>query len=224
MPVKPTTRRTAARGATKPPTEPKAAGIKGKAMDSESAVMIHEGCSIQQLGDIFRHDSPKIKRLLGDLKPCGTRHTYPIYNLADAAARIVHPVSANNLDEFIAKMRTYGDLPSAVLKEFWAGLRARQIYEMAAGDLWPTDQVITHMSEMFKTISLTVRLTADTVQRETSLNNAQRQVITRHMDDLLANLAANIQELAEKNVIENLDKEIKRGREVPATTDDDSDL
>lgn len=212
-----TTPRTAARAAvSKPTTNP--AG-KGRTIDDVSASMIYEGCSVGMLAAVFRMDAAKVTRLISDLAPCGTRHGYSIYDLASAAERIVHPVRANNLDEFISKMN-HADLPPLVKKDYWLGMRARQTYEIAAGDLWSTDKVIEHISDLFKTISLTARLTVDSVQRETSLTVSQRQIITRHIDELLENTANSITQLAETDINNNSNQEVASVRDLLTAADE----
>lgn len=155
-----------------------------KKMDAETQAMLFEGASLSQLAQMFGQDVRKVKAKLHGCAPSDTRAGHPIYRIKDAARYLVEPIWG--IDEYITRMN-HADLPMMLRKEYWAGMRSKQIYEQAAGDLWPTEQVIDLMSGMLKTISMSLKLASDAVDREVGLTSQQRKTVISLMDSALAN-------------------------------------
>jgi hypothetical protein len=152
--------------------------------DDDTKQMILEGCSISQLARLFKMDFQKVKRKIQPCQSCGERVGSPIYSVKEAARYLIEPIWP--IDEYIARMN-HADLPMLLRKEFWAGMRSKQLYEIAAGDLWQTDVVIEHLSDILKTVSLSLRLASDAVDREVGLDHKQREIVIRLMDEALGN-------------------------------------
>lgn len=161
-----------------------------KAFDKETQAMMFEGASLSQLAQLFGQDIRKIKAKMHGLAPVKTRAGHPIYSIKEAARYLVEPMWP--IEEYVKHMN-HADLPMLLRKEYWAGMRSRQIYQIAQGDLWPTDKVIDHISEILKIISMSLKLTQDTVARETSLTNDQRRIIVQLMDRALGEAHAVLQ-------------------------------
>lgn len=152
-------------------------------MDDDSSAMIYQGISITQAITIFGMDLRDIKaKTHGLVKPCGERKGNPIYQIRDLAPYLVKP--PYDIDEFIQRM-SVADLPMMLRKEYWAGLRSRQLYEKEAAELWPTADVVDMVSTLFKTIRMSLLLTRESVERETELSDRQRAIITRIIDNAL---------------------------------------
>jgi hypothetical protein len=176
--------------ATKKAPASKAPGTFEHQMDEESNAIIYQGVSLSHLVSIFKMDIRKVKARIAELQPIGKRANFPIYSLKDAAAYLVEPPYP--IEEWIQKMN-HADLPMLLRKEYWAGMRSRQIYQIAAGDLWPTDRVVDVVSEMLKTVSMSLRLASDRVDREVGLTHTQRELVIRLMDEALANAHAAVE-------------------------------
>ncbi len=172
-------------------------------MDADSTAMIYEGASVSQLVYIFGQDHRKIKARLAGLHPVGTRAGYPVYSIKEAARYLVEPMW--DMDEFIRRMKSASDLPPLVRKELWAGLRSQQLFEIDNNDLWRTDQVIEHISELLKSLAVPMRLASDTVNREARLSTTQRNIINQLMDDALSSCADYVRKVCE---------EAKRARDI----------
>jgi len=152
-------------------------------IDPETDALIFQGASMAQICQIFGMDARDVKpKLHGKVEPCGTRRGHPIYNLKDVAPYLVSP--PYDIDEFIQKM-TIADLPSILRKEFWAGLRSRQLYEKEAAELWPTSKVVDTVSDLFKTLRMSLLLTRERVEREVDLTERQRAIIVNIIDTAL---------------------------------------
>lgn len=157
--------------------------------DEETKSMLYEGASIVQLSTLFRMDKKDIvKRLMG-VAPCGKRGAYPIYNVKEAARSLVEP--RYSIETYIEKM-SHLDLPPLLRKEFWSAMRSRQLFEKESGDLWTTETIINHLSEVFKTLKTSILLMADAVERETELSERQRQIIQNLIDGALTDLHESI--------------------------------
>lgn len=167
----------------------------GKQVDEASEEMIYQGISLSQAVTIFGMDLRDIKaRVHGVVKPCGQRRGYPVFQIRDLAPYLVKP--PYEIDEFIQKM-SIADLPPMLRKEYWAGLRSRQLYEKEAAELWPTSTVIDAVSTLFKTIRMSMLLTRESVERETELTERQRAIITRIIDNALEDAhAKTVQQFA----------------------------
>jgi len=164
-------------------------GLATKAMDDEGRSMLYDGCSLSQLGIIFKMDNREISRKIAGLSPSGERLGYPIYNLAEAAARLVPP--QGNIEEAIKKMSPK-DLPPAITKEYWAGQHARLKFEEDNGDLWRTADIVERLSEAFKTLRMNLLLMRDQVERQTLLTDKQREIIQTLIDGALNELADSL--------------------------------
>lgn len=149
-------------------------------IDPETDALIFQGASMAQICQIFSMDARDVKpKIHGKVEPCGTRRGHPIYQLREVAPYLVSP--PYDIDEFIQKM-TIADLPAILRKEFWAGLRSRQLYEKEAAELWPTSKVVDVVSELFKTLRMSLLLTRERVEKECELTERQRSIIVNIID------------------------------------------
>jgi hypothetical protein len=141
--------------------------------------------SIAQIAQLFRTDPKTLPKRLRRLKPIHTRRGVNVYSIRDAAAYLVKP--GYSIEQYIRNMH-FSDLPVGLQKEFWASLKSRQSYEMQAGDLWPTAQVVEALAEAFKQARMTILLFPETVERESGVTDEQRKVLRRLADGLIDDL------------------------------------
>lgn len=171
-----------------------------KRFDSQTEAMLFEGASLSQLSRLFSMDIRKVKAKLHGCGPVATRAGAPIYSIAEASRYLVEPIL--DIDEWIKRMN-HTDLPMMLRKEYWAGMRSRQLYEEHAGDLWRTDKVIEHVTEILKTISMSLRLVSDKVAMEMALTPGQRRLTNALMDEALAGAHAQLLKLYENRGVGN---------------------
>lgn len=156
----------------------------------EAEEVIYQGASMSQICAIFGMDSRDVKtKINGQVKPIGMRRGFPIFSIKEVAPYLVSP--PYDLDEFIQRMNI-ADLPPILRKEYWAGLRSRQLYEKEAAELWPTTDVVDMVSELFKTLRMALLLARENVERETELSDRQRAIITSIIDNALEDAHAKI--------------------------------
>ena len=158
------------------------------AVDEDSEAILYQGASMAQICHLFGMDARDVKpKISGQVVPCGKRRGHDVYQIKDVAPYLVSP--PYDLDEFIQRM-TIADLPPVLRKEFWAGLRSRQLYEKEDAELWPTSDVVDMISELFKTLRMSLLLFRENVERETELSDRQRDIIVRLVDNAMEDLYA----------------------------------
>lgn len=158
----------------------------GKSLDADSRAMIYEGVNLSQLSIIFGMDHRVLVQKMHGLEPAGERGGVAIYNIKDAATRLWRPTQ-DEVDKAIRRMN-HADLPKQLTKEYWAGLRSRQAFELEAGDLWRTAQVIEKVGELFKIVKMETQLATDAVERTTELTDRQRKLVKGLLNGMLANM------------------------------------
>lgn len=141
--------------------------------------------TMSQLAQLFETDAKTLPRRLHGIRPSGVRNNASTFKIREAASRLVKPGYA--IEQYLQRMHP-NELPVGLMKEFWAGQKSRQEYEIKAGDLWPTAQVIEGYAEAFKTARMTILLMPETVERETGVTDAQRRVLRRLTDGLIEEL------------------------------------
>lgn len=168
------------------------AGVKNTtaagSLDEESKAMIHHGLNMSQLCQLFKMDHRTLvaKMEQGEVKPSGRRGGYPVYFVHEVAPWVIKP--AYDVEEHLKRMNP-ADLPKMLHKEFWAGQRARQEYELREGNLWPTEVVYEKVGELVKLVKMSTNLMADAVERQTQLTDRQRSLIKSMCDGMLRELS-----------------------------------
>lgn len=155
-------------------------------LDAESRTMIYQGCSVNQLGEIFNIKPPDVMKKLAGLEPVGTgRQGNPIYRLRDAATRLVKvEITADMIHEYMQRANPK-DLPSMTNKLFWEGLMSRRKYEELTGDLWHSADVSSVASTTYQAIRAALLLLPDTLMSEAGLNETQVQLSQGVIDTAL---------------------------------------
>jgi hypothetical protein len=155
-------------------------------MDTESRGIIYQGASVNQLADLFRMKTPDVLRRLGDLKPVGVgRQNNPIYDVAQAAARLIRiPVTADMIDGYMRRVNAR-DLPPILNKIYWEGLMVRERYREQAGELWHTEDVARVASDAFQSLRMSVLLIPDALRDGTDLSERQFTMVQEILDKAL---------------------------------------
>lgn len=142
------------------------------------------GANVTQLAQMFGMAQETVRRniAVGGIAPVGERRGVSVYKVAEVAPYLQKPAWS---EEQWTRILTKYHLPNQLTKDFWNGKRAKQLYMMAAGELWHTDDVIDALSEVLKTVSMSLKLIADNVDREVNLTQRQREIINGLADDTL---------------------------------------
>lgn len=162
-----------------------------RSMDAESKAMLFDGLNLSQLSVAFRMDHRVLVEKLKDCPPSGTRNKVATWTISEAAPHLVRPIY--DVEAAIKRMN-HADLPKQLTKEFWNGLKAKQDYELRAGDLWPTAKVVESVGELVKLVRMSALLTTDTLERQVELTEKQRTIVKNLMDSMLNDLYLAVQE------------------------------
>jgi hypothetical protein len=179
--------------------------------DDQTRVMLFQGASVSQLATLFGYDNRTVTKRIFGLKPCGKRQGHPVYSIRDAAPYLVDPIG--DIEAHIKKMN-HRDLPPLLLKEFWAGKMQRLKFEKEQGWHWPTDVVIEHYGEVFKTIRTSLLLAVDAVEREAEMTDRQREACKQIIDALMADVREKLVERFANEPRRQLDTEEGGIREI----------
>lgn len=182
-----------------------------KGLDAESAAMIYKGLTMSQMMQLIGIDRRDLTKKIeaAGIKPSGMRSGFPIYSLKEVLPHVVKPLY--DVEAYLRQMNPQ-DLPKHLSKEFWAGQRSKQEFELKAGQLWSTEKVVSEVGELFKLVKMSALLAMDTVERKVELSDEQRLIIKRLMDGMLIDLHQTIVEKFSskeiKNVAEASDEEL----------------
>lgn len=173
-----------------------------KGTDDETAVALFHGLNITQMSKVFEMDKRDVSYKIeqAGIKPCGTHMGAPIYKLKEVMPVVVKP--AYDVEAYLRRMNPQ-DLPKHLSKEFWAGQRSRQEFELREGNLWPTEKVVERVGELFKLVRMSALLTVDTVERQVELTERQRQIIKQAMDGMLIEMNRLITDKFSQKEIKN---------------------
>lgn len=156
-----------------------------------SAILATGEATLSQIAQMFRTDAKTLPQRLRGVVPAGKRDGYRVYNIREAASRLVEP--GYEIEEFIKQMSPQ-ELPPLLQKEFWNGQRARTAYEKEIGNLWPTEDVVALIAVLEQGMRQTVLLITDDVEREEGLTTGQRKVFRRIMDQGIAKFKETLTE------------------------------
>ena len=134
-----------------------------------------------------------VRQRLRDCKPVGKKTSGAVYSLVDAASYLAPP--RVDLDEFIERM-SVADIPAKVSQAFWAGQKAKQQWEIQAGQLWDAEQVLEILTTIFRCVRTNVLLWPDRIADQTNLSNDARDQLRTMTDQILKDLREEILQIA----------------------------
>lgn len=159
---------------------------KGETVEAaEARDKMYQGVTMQDMEVLFRMDRRTIIPKIGDVKSCGSRGRYKLYQIRDVAPYLVKP--AGDIEDYIKRMRP-NDLPPLLSKEFWNGQRAKLAYLESEEDVWRTDKVIEVLSGVFKQVRMSLLLLPDQLDRVSALNDEQQTQVRATVDSVLEGL------------------------------------
>jgi len=151
---------------------------EGPMMDAPTVI---RGVSITWLASIMGMSTQTIAQRLSGCEPIRVTGRGGYYMLRQALPYLMEPKV--DVAAIIAKMRPQ-DLPPFVMKDFWAGMKARQAFLRESGELWRTSDVQTVFAEVFKRMRSVLQLVPEQLERTVGLTNEQRKQIIGLTDNL----------------------------------------
>jgi hypothetical protein len=80
------------------------------------------------------------------------------------------------------------DLPTELSKEFWAGMRSRQLFEREQGLLLPIGVVKDVIGAHNKAVRERILLVKEAVERQAELNDRAKVILVDTLDTLLSDI------------------------------------
>lgn len=161
-------------------------------LDEVSKAMLYNGLNTSQLATAFRMDNRTVAEKLFGVEPDGMRNNTPIWKISTAAPYLAR-LTQDEVEKQMKRMH-HNDLPKLLTKEYWAGQRSRQEYELKNGDLWPTTKVVEYVGDFVKLVKMSTLLMVDAVERTTELTERQRKLIKGLSDGMLNDLNRSVLE------------------------------
>jgi len=164
-------------------------------LDEESIGIIHNGISAAQLARMFqmKPESVRARIISGGVTEAGKNAMgHSLYHVRDVAPYLVKPVG--DIEDHLRRM-SHKDLPKDLTKEFWNGLNARTKYEVEAGQLWRTEEVVAGFSRVAKVLRMFLLTLPDHLDRKTTLSPQQRRLIQQLTDGALESIRHELREL-----------------------------
>lgn len=162
------------------------------ALDPASEAILYEGANLSQLGILFKCDHRVLKEKMHGIAPCGKRKGVDIFEIAEVATRM-GKLTEEQVHRAMRKMN-HADLPKALSKEYWAGLRSKQEYELRDGQLWPTTKVVEEVGEMVKALNMELNLLCDAVERQAEMSERQREIVIQQVRGAKENMLKRLRE------------------------------
>ena len=150
--------------------------------------LLFDGCSISELAAVFGFNKKVVAEKLRGARQNGERNGFPIYQIPEASRYLNDPlVATDDIEAYLNKCNP-SDLPPKLMKEFWVGQLSKQKFELNQANLWPTEDVMLVLADVFKKLKTGILLFADTIDAKSELLPKQRALLTELSDALLTEL------------------------------------
>lgn len=119
----------------------------------------------------------------------------PLYDLTIAAGYM-----SSRKRDIAAALKTAkeADLPAPLQRQFWQTKLLRNKWEMEAGEMWATDDVMDVLGEIFKKIKNSTMLWIDNLENVSQLTKQQRETLIEYVDTLNNEIADAIKSLPDR--------------------------
>jgi hypothetical protein len=158
-------------------------------LNAEERAAIFGGLSVRELASLFNMPYQTVHKRIAVVEPAGQRNGGPVYRIPDVAPYLVKP--AFDLNDYIRKLKPK-DLPAALQKNFWDAQKARQSYELEAGNLWHTSRVQDVIIKLMVIFRQQVTLATDNVDRLAPLSNDQRTLVQGLFDQVISDMQTEV--------------------------------
>ncbi len=150
------------------------------------------GVTAGWLARVFGMDPLDVKRRLQACPSVQRGRLGHTYDLKAAASFLIKPVF--DVEKYVANMKP-SELPPQLQDSFWKSKINRQKYELNAGELWRTADVLEVMGEIFKSVKFTTQLWADNLELQSGLTLEQRADLMKAVDALNNDIYEKVKEL-----------------------------
>lgn len=149
----------------------------------------------------------------------------PLYDLTIAAGYM-----SSRKRDIAAALKTAkeADLPAPLQRQFWQTKLLRNKWEMEAGEMWATDDVMDVLGEIFKIIKNSTMLWVDNLEQVAVLTKEQRLTLISYVDEMNNKIHSEIKKMPDRRqTVSFRDVELeaisKIGSEFDPVASDDED-
>lgn len=175
-------------------------------IDEESRTVLYRGANLSQLGILFQMDHRVLVEKLHGVPHDDENNRAKLWKVSTVAPYLVKPIY--DIEKYILKMN-HTELPKMLSKEYWAGARSKQEWEIKNGDLWPTAQVVENVGAILQIFKMSARLFIDAVDSQSQLTEKQRMILKGLVDGMLTECSLTMQE---------------KFKDIPAPKQDDDEI
>lgn len=193
-----------------------------------SATELMRPVSLALLTQVFRMDKVTVRKRLAPCPTIGRSSHGVVWDFKQAASYLVEP--RIDISAYIKTMRPQ-DLPPLLQDSYWSAMRKRQEWEVRAGHLWHTDDVLAVFGELAMTLKSTISLWVENLDRIHGLTKEQRQTMSQQSDNLLEEIFRLLVNEPSKKRTESSIASFERedaftigGNEAPTSGDEFGDL
>lgn len=164
-----------------------------KQQDESTVEQINEGCSLAQLGRLFRMKPETIRMRIATVPPAGLRHGSSIWHVKEVAPFLVKPVG--DFESAIKRMNP-DDLPPSLTREYWLSKKARREYEFEMSKLLDAEEVLSGLSTVLNQFRVDMLLVKDNASRLVGpFTSEQRSKVAELIDIALNDLSTKLENL-----------------------------
>ena len=157
---------------------------------------IRDGVTVTWLSSLYGLARKTIeKQLVGCPVMKRGKNDAPLYDLTIAAAYL-----SSRKRDIAAALKTAkeADLPAPLQRQFWQTKLLRNKWEMEAGEMWATEDVLDVLGEVFKIIKNNTMLWVDNLEQTATLSKEQRENLVSYVDELNTTIHAEIVKLPDR--------------------------
>lgn len=169
------------------------------------------GVTVTWMASVFHMGTQTVQRRLATCPVMGERSGRKYYDLRDAISYLAKP-KPEQFEDLIKGMSPQ-DLPVMLQKAYWDGKTQRQRFELAARELWRTDDVLNVLGEVFKRLKTTIQLVPDNMQRTHGLTDVQFEALRQALDSMQNDMYQQLVEMPKaqrtpSSVVEGLSEDV----------------
>ena len=162
----------------------------------DSAYAALNGVTVDWLRRAFHLSTQTTDKKLQGARVIGvTDRGVPLYDLADAAARLIQPKL--NLRELLKSVKP-DELPDNLREPFWNAKLKQQRYEKNAGELWRTEAVIQLFGSVLKDTKERIRMVTTLAESNLGLTTTQMEKLREIVNSVQGGIHEHIQQLESK--------------------------
>lgn len=180
----------------------------------QSAATYKKPVTTQFLGQVFGLHANTVAKLLGNCPVAEYDHhggkVHPRYNFVEACQYLVPPKV--DIADWIASSRNF---PPELNKSFWEAMRVKQRWQLEAGELWRTEDVMEILGRVFIMMKEQTRLWIERLPQAQELTTEQYEAFQEQTTQLVDDVFHELIELPKSRRTPNVRERFEEGLDEP---------